>query len=153
MIYFMEKSVGRGQLCRQTLFLFSIIMTTPSLQTCRSQHQRWSALLAQSETEIDELLYLLADLPTSPYHTPRQSMLRHAQALNRLKQTIHRLRLDVICSGDACTKPQPATTCPDERFAETPLTQVAVARVSDEYARLKNRCQAFLGELMRLNLI
>lgn len=128
-------------------------MTTPSLQTCRVQHQRWSALLAQSETEIDQLLYLLADLPTSPHHVPRQSMLTHAQALNHLKQTIHRLRLDVVCSGSACSNPQPITTCQDERFAETPLTQTAIARVSDEYDRLKNRCQNFLGELMRLNLI
>lgn len=140
------------QFCWQTLFLFSI-MTTPSLQTCRSQHQRWSALLAQSETEIDQLLHLLADLPTSPHHAQRQSMLTYAQALTRLKQTIHRLRLDVICSGVNCTRPQPPATCSDERFAETPFTQIAITRVSDEYTRLQNRCQTFLSELMRLNLI
>jgi len=125
----------------------------PALQTCRGLHQTWATTLARSEDEIDQLLSLLADLPTNTGPDPRHVILSQAQALNHLKATIHRLRLDVVCSGAACASPRPATTCPDERFTQVPTNQPLIASVSDEYNRLKYRCQNFLGELMRLNLI
>ena len=125
---------------------------TPLL-TCRTQHQAWAASLEQSEDEIDQLLTLLAELPNDSYRSVNQYTVDYTQSLSRLKSRIHNLRVDVVCSGTNCSLPIPASPCPDPHFSASVTSNSLISSVSNEYARMKDRCQTFLGELMRLNLI
>ncbi len=130
-------------------------------QTCRTQHQTWAAQLAQNEQEIDQLLTLLTELPSHDYQRMRSQTVDYAKALNQLKNRIHRLQLDVLCTSHTCA-PAPATVavksaataCPDGRYATPPAQGSSlIATVSSEYDRVKSRFNAFVGELMGLNLI
>ena len=123
------------------------------LQTCRTQHQAWAASLEQSEDEIDQLLTLLAELPSDSFRSLNHHTVDYTQSLSRLKSRIHNLRVDVVCSGTSCSSPVPASSCPDPHFGVTVTSNGLIASVSAEYARMKDRCQSFLGELMWLNLI
>ncbi len=123
------------------------------LQTCRTQHQAWAANLEQSEDEIDQLLTLLAELPNDSYRSLNHPIVGYTQSLSRLKSRIHNLRVDVVCSGTNCAVPTPTTSCPDPHFGVAVTSNSLISSVSAEYARMKDRCQSFLGELMRLNLI
>lgn len=123
------------------------------LQTCRTQHKAWAVSLEQSEEEIDQLLTLLADLPSDSYRSLNHPIVGYTQSLNRLKSRIHNLRVDVVCTGANCATPVPATACPDPHFSQPTTSGSIISAVSAEYDRMKDRCQAFLGELMLLNLI
>ncbi|MGF7216206.1 hypothetical protein GGR92_002371 [Spirosoma lacussanchae] len=128
--------------------------TIKSLQTCRSQHQNWAASLVESEQEIDQLLTLLSDLPNDNYRSLRDYSADYAQALSRLKHRIHHLRADVVCSGDRCASATgPTAACTDPRYGLPVSSPTLLTSLSSEYIQLKNRCHAFLAELMGLNLI
>jgi len=131
--------------------------TEALFQTCRTQHQTWAVQLAQNEEEIDQLLTLLAELPSYDYQHMRNHTVDYAQTLNQLKNRIHRLQLDVLCTSHTCVpasaKPV-SSACPDGRYATPPAQGSSlVATVSSEYDRVKSRFNAFVGELMGLNLI
>lgn len=135
--------------------------TEALFQTCRTQHQTWAAQLAQNEQEIDQLLTLLTELPGYDYQRMRNHTVDYAQALNQLKNRIHRLQLDVLCTSQSCAQPSAGVAaksafpvCPDGRYATPPAQGSSlVATVSSEYDRVKSRFNAFVGELMGLNLI
>ncbi|RYF45918.1 MAG: hypothetical protein EOO39_50495 [Cytophagaceae bacterium] len=127
--------------------------STNMLQTCRTQHQAWAVSLEQSEEEIDQLLTLLADLPNDSYRSLNHPVVGYTQSLSRLKSRIHNLRVDVVCTGTGCSAPVPAASCPDPHFSQPLTSSSIISSVSAEYARMKDRCQSFLGELMLLNLI
>lgn len=131
--------------------------TDTVFQTCRTQHQTWAAQLAQNELEIDQLLTLLAELPSHNYQHMRSYTVTYAQTLKQLKNRIHRLQLDVLCTRHTCA-PAPNTpaapTCPGGQYATLPAQGSSlVATVSSEYDRVKSRCNSYVGELMGLNLI
>lgn len=123
------------------------------LLTCRQQHAAWAETLQRSEQDIDQLLSLLADLPTDPCHLPRRYILDYASALNQLRTTIHRLRVDIVCSGSHCGNEQPATPCPDGRFVVQAVGTNPINGLAAEYDRLRTRCQSYLDELVGLNLL
>ncbi|GAB3560798.1 hypothetical protein GCM10027578_00020 [Spirosoma luteolum] len=126
-----------------------------ALQACHAQHQTWASTLRQSEQEIDQLLTLLADLPgPDAYHSLNHPADAYAQALGRLKNRIHDLQTDMVCTGTACTAvPATSTRCADPHFSMPVAGNSLIGTVSAEYVRLKERCQSFLSELMGLNLI
>ena len=126
-------------------------------QTCRAQHQSWAAQLARNEQEIDQLLTLLAELPSHNYQHMRSHTVTYAQTLKQIKNRIHRLRIDVLCTDQTCVQAAArvaAPICPDGRY-DTPPAQgsTLIATVSSDYDRVKSRCNTFVGELMGLNLI
>ncbi|NID10692.1 hypothetical protein [Fibrivirga algicola] len=129
------------------------LLTQTPLQTCRSQHQAWATSLEQSEDEIDQLLALLADLPSDSFRSLNHPLVGYTQSLNRLKSRIHNLRADVVCTGTSCSSSATTVSCPDPHFVEPSTSSTIISAVSAEYDRMKERCQAFLGELMLLNLI
>lgn len=124
-----------------------------SVQTCRHQHQTWAASLAERELEIDQLLSLLADLLPEEYHSIHHHSVDYALALSRLKNRIHQLRVDVVCTGAHCSTPTPPTVCPDPHFMPSTLGNSLMSAVAVEFGQMKDRCRAFFGELMVLNLI
>lgn len=119
---------------------------------CRSQHQNWVASLGESEREIDQLLSVLAELPTTNYRSLRHRAVEYALTLTKLKSRIHRLRIDVACQSDRCLK-MDAPRCTDPRFMICSTGGALLTGVSTEYDRVKANCQAFLSELMGLNLL
>ncbi|MBO0949413.1 hypothetical protein [Fibrella forsythiae] len=128
-------------------------LAQPALQTCRTQHQAWAVSLEQSEEEIDQLLTLLADLPSDSFRSLNHPIVGYMQSLGRLKSRIHNLRVDVVCTGASCSTPALASACPDPHFSQPVNSSSIISAVSAEYDRMKDRCQAFLSELMLLNLI
>lgn len=124
-----------------------------TLQTCRTQHQTWAATLSQSEQDIDQLIQLLAELPGESYRSFSHHASDYTRTLNRLKGQIQMLRRDVVCSGTGCAGPVMLVACSDQRFVSPPISNSLMLAMSAEYDRLKDRCQLFLSELMRLNLI
>lgn len=130
-------------------------------QTCRAQHQTWAAQLAREEQEIDQLLTLLAELPSYDYQQMRNHTVTYAQTLKRLKNRIHRLRIDVLCANQTCAQATAGAAaksaypaCPDGRYATPPAQGSSLmATVSSDYDRVKSRCNTYVGELMGLNLI
>jgi len=96
---------------------------------------------------------LLADLPSDSFRSLNHPLVGYTQSLSRLKSRIHNLRVDVVCTGAGCTSTVVAASCPDPHFIQPTSSGSIVSAVSAEYDRMKERCQAFLGELMLLNLI
>ena len=123
------------------------------IQACRHQHQTWATTLAGDEQEIDQLLTLLAELPSNSYRSLQPYTVDYAQMLTRLKARMNRLRSDVICTGTGCSSPNPPAFCPDPRFVSPTTGNTLIASVSAEFSRAKERCDAFFGELMMRNLI
>lgn len=123
------------------------------IQTCRHQHRTWANLLAGDEQEIDQLLTLLAELPTDSYRSLQPYPVDYARVLNRLKARVNCLRVDAVCTGAGCSSPTPPASCPDPRFVSSTTGNTVISSVSAEFCRAKDRCDAFLGELMMLNLI
>ncbi|MCY7359811.1 MAG: hypothetical protein LH609_20635 [Rudanella sp.] len=129
-------------------------MPTSILLTCRTQHQHWATDLAQREDDIDQIISLLADLPGETYRSLNHRVIEYVQKLQQLKAHIHGLLTEVVCSGIACSSMSMASvTCPDPHFAPHISGNSLIASASSEYDQIKDRCQAFFSELMRLNLI
>ena len=125
-----------------------------ALQTCHSLHQTWAATLLESEQEIDQLLSLLEELPDGRYRSLHMRTTDYAQTLSQLKDRIHHLQLDVVCHGTYCSSASGSTPgCPDTHFVAPSTSNSLITAISVEYGLIKDRCQAFLGELMGLNLI
>ncbi|WP_044129366.1 hypothetical protein [Rudanella lutea] len=128
--------------------------STHPVLTCRSQHQQWASSLHQSEEEIDQLLSLLTDLPAQiSFLDLQQQTVQYAAALSRLKNHIHQLQVDVVCAGAGCSAQTTDAKCPDVRFTPQPAEVPLFPSLSAEVNRMKERCQAFLGKLVGLNLI
>lgn len=123
------------------------------IQSCRHQHQTWATTLAGDEQEIDQLLTLLAELPSNSYRSLQPYTVDYAQVLNRLKVRMNRLRVDAVCTGTGCSSSTPPAACPDPRFVSPMTGNTLIASVSAEFSRAKERCDAFFCELMVLNLI
>ncbi len=109
--------------------------------------------LTQSEQEIDQLLTLLTELPGETYRSFSHHTSDYTQGLIRLKGKIQSIRNNMVCAGLGCASPAWALPCPDGRFLSQTVSTSLVSAVCVEYDRMKDRCQSFLGELMRLNLI
>jgi len=126
-----------------------------TLQTCRTQHKNWASELTQSEADIDQLMALLAELPTNTFRSFNHQSSDYARILSQLKVRIHYVLTDVVCQGEQClSTPVPvATTCPDPHFGQPVSRNSLISSLSTEYNQIKERCHVFLGELMRLNLI
>lgn len=128
----------------------------PVLQTCRTQHKNWASELTQSEADIDQLMALLAELPTDTYRSFNHQSSDYAQILSQLKTRIHDVLTDVVCQGQQCAPGQAtvvAASCPDPHFQQPATRNSLISNLSMEYGQIKDRCHVFLGELMRLNLI
>ncbi|MDB5241592.1 MAG: hypothetical protein JWP57_2217 [Spirosoma sp.] len=124
------------------------------LQTCRSLHQTWGTLLTESEQEIDQLLNLLEELPDNNYQTLQERTANFAQTLSQLRSRMQHLQHDVVCAGTHCSSLEvTSSSCPDLHFLLPATGNPLIAAVTLEYGLIKERCQAFLGELMRLNII
>lgn len=126
---------------------------TSALLTCRTQNQRWATTLSESEQEIDQLLTLLAELPTPDTYRSLTAPGTYTASLQRLKASMRQLRSEVVCAGAGCSQPTPVVPCPDLHFGLTSSANALITNASAEYNRVRDRCYAFLGELMGLNLI
>jgi hypothetical protein len=124
-----------------------------AVQTCRSLHQTWATTLTESEQEIDQLLNLLEEFPDDKYQTLHERTTNIAQTLSQLRSRIQHLQLDMVCAGTHCSSLEITTSCPDPHFMLPATGNPLISAVTIEYGLIKERCQAFLGELMRLNLI
>ena len=123
-----------------------------SVQACRFRHRTWAAALVQNEGEIDQLRTLLADLPNDTCRSLHHAV-DYAQGLDQLKTRVHRLRMEVVCTGTDCPLLTPPGACPDPRFVPSGTSNSLISNAFADYGLLKDQCQLFFGELMQLNLI
>ncbi|MCY7352415.1 MAG: hypothetical protein LH606_17410 [Cytophagaceae bacterium] len=124
-------------------------------QTCRNQHQHWATTIVQDEREIDQLLILLADLPTQPpYRSLRHNAVDYLGDLNLLKSSFQRLRGAMVCDRVACTSTE-QLPCSSPRLGwyTTLAVDSHLRTLTDEFNRIKEGCYQFLSGLVTLNLI
>ncbi|GAB3713535.1 hypothetical protein GCM10027592_52840 [Spirosoma flavus] len=127
---------------------------TASLQACRAQHQSWATTLNESEQEIDHLLNLLDELPADRFRSLYDHKVDFTKSLEQLKLRIHRLQREVVCRGQFCSASTfMASVCSDTHFIARSAVNSPIATLPIECSLVKQRFQAFLGQLMGLNLI
>ena len=122
------------------------------VQTCRNRHRTWATVLVQNEGHIDQLLTLLAGVPDDVRRSPNHAV-EYTQGLDQLKTRVHRLRMEVVCTGTDCPLSTPLAPCPDPRFVPSGASNSLISTASADYSLLRDRCQLFLSNLMQLNLI